>query len=137
MKKTLKKSRTIKNNEIDGDRYEYWFDSNPEHNGAIRAIDYKKKIIYGSDPDLPIWFVKFEYINKNQIKIDFSTKKTHIYNKILYATFTNNNELLKFTINKNDKLPRFSTFKGGWQKIGCNPSILTNYLKKIIKNLNY
>ena len=111
-------------------KLEYWFDSNPEHDGAIRVIDYNQQIIYGSDPDLPIWIVKFEYVDKKQIRIDFSTKKTHIYNKILYATFTNNNQLLRFTINKHDKLPRFSTFKGGWQKIGCNPSILINYLNK-------
>ena len=30
-------------------KYEYWYD--PNHTGALRVIDHKNKIIYGSDPN--------------------------------------------------------------------------------------
>lgn len=128
LKKKKEVNKTTKRSKIDD--YEYWYDYNPEHNGALRAIDYKNKIIYGSDPDLPIWKVKFEFINENQIKIDFSTKKTHIHDIILYATFTNNNGMLRFTKKEKDKLPDDNFIVPGWCKIGCNPNILLKYLNK-------
>jgi len=121
-------------------RFEYWYDPNPEHCGAIRIIDYKDHKIYGSDPDLPYWVVTFEFIDKNDIKIDFKLKKTHKIQQILYAKFLNQNQNLNFRINQKDDPVKNKI--NSWQKIGQNPEILINLLinnlkkvksKKIIK----
>jgi len=121
-------------------RFEYWYDPNPEHCGAIRIIDYQDKKIYGSDPDLPYWVVTFEFIDKDDIKIDFHLKKTHKIQKILYAKFLNQTQNLNFRINQKDDPVKNKI--NSWQKIGQNPEILINLLinnlkkvksKKIIK----
>jgi hypothetical protein len=107
-------------------RFEYWYDPNPEHLGAIRIIDYKDNKIYGSDPDLPYWIAPFEIINKNYIKIDFHLKKTHKINKILYAKFVNKRRNLNFIINQKDNPIKDKI--NSWEKIGQNPEILLNLL---------
>lgn len=112
-------------------RFEYWYDPNPEHCGAIRIIDYKDHKIYGSDPDLPYWFASFEFINKDDLKIDFHSKKTHKIQKILYAKFINQHQNLNFRINQKDDPVKDKI--NSWQKIGQNPEILINLL---INNLN-
>lgn len=103
----------------------FWFDPNPEHFGAIRMIDRKEKVIIGSDPDLPIWKVSFEKIDRQLYKIDFHTKKTHHTNKILYAKMTNRGNDLNFMINKDDK-----EYINTWKKIGQDPSVLIHYLNE-------
>jgi len=122
-------------------RFEYWYDPNPEHLGAIRIIDYQDNKIYGSDPDLPYWIASFEIISKDYIKIDFHLKKTHKINKILYAKFVNQRRNLNFIINQKDNPIKDKI--NSWEKIGQNPEILLNLLinnlkkvklKKIIKN---
>jgi len=112
-------------------RFEYWYDPNPEHLGAIRIIDYQDNKIYGSDPDLPYWIATFEIINEYYIKIDFHLKKTHKIQKILYAKFVNERRNLNFIINKKDNPIKDKI--NSWEKIGQNPEILLNLL---IKNIN-
>ena len=114
-------------------RFEYWYDPNPEHLGAIRIIDYEDNKIYGSDPDLPYWVVSFEFIDKNNIKIDFHSKKTHKVEKILYAKFINQNRNLNFRINQKDD--RIKDKINSWKKIGQNPEILINLLLNNIKKV--
>lgn len=108
-------------------RFEYWYDPNPEHLGAIRIIDYKDHKIYGSDPDLPYWSVPFEIIDKDDLKIDFHLKKTHKIQKILYAKFLNQRQNLNFRVNQKDDPVKDKI--NSWQKIGQNPEILINNLK--------
>lgn len=114
-------------------RFEYWYDPNPEHLGAIRIIDYEDNKIYGSDPDLSYWVVPFEFIDKNNIKIDFHSKKTHKVQKILYAKFINQNRNLNFRINQKDDPIKDKI--NSWEKIGQNPEILINLLLNNIKKL--
>ena len=110
-------------------RFEYWYDPNPEHLGAIRIIDYQEHKIYGSDPDLPYWEVSFDFINSNDIKINFHTKKTHKVQKILYAKFINNRQNLNFRLHQKDDSIKDKI--NSWEKIGQNPEILINNLKLI------
>ena len=114
-------------------RFEYWYDPNPEHCGAIRIIDYKDHKIYGSYPDLPYWDVPFEIIDQNNIKIDFHLKKTHKIQKILYATFLNQRQNLNFRINQKDDPVKDKI--NSWQKIGQNPEILINLLVNNLKSI--
>jgi hypothetical protein len=114
-------------------RFEYWYDPNPEHCGAIRIIDYKDHKIYGSDPDLPYWVVTFEFIDIDDIKIDFHLKKTHKIQKILYATFLNQRQNLNFRINQKDDPVKNKI--NSWQKIGQNPEILINLLVNNLKSI--
>lgn len=107
-------------------RFEYWYDPNPEHLGAIRIIDYQDDKIYGSDPDLPYWIASFEIISKDYIKIDFHLKKTHKIQKILYAKFVNKRRNLNFIINQKDNPIKDKI--NSWEKIGQNPEILLNLL---------
>ena len=107
-------------------RFEYWYDPNPEHTGAIRIIDYQDNKIYGSDPDLPYWVAFFEIINEDYIKIDFHLKKTHKIRKILYAKFINERRNLNFIINQKDNPIKDKI--NSWEKIGQNPEILLNLL---------
>jgi hypothetical protein len=112
-------------------RFEYWYDPNPEHLGAIRIIDYKEHKIYGSDPDLPYWTVSFDIVNKDDIKINFHSKKTHKIKKILYAKFVNNRQNLNFRLLQKDDPVKDKI--NSWEKIGQNPEIL---IKKLINNLS-
>lgn len=109
-------------------RFEYWYDPNPEHLGAIRIIDYQEYKIYGSDPDLPYWEVSFDFINSDDIKINFHTK-THKVQKILYAKFINNRQNLNFRLHQKDDSIKDKI--NSWEKIGQNPEILINNLKLI------
>lgn len=66
---------------------EYWFD--PRHTGALRIIDYNKRIIYGSDPNEPMWSVTFEKVTDDAIKVDFTNKKTHHGKTVMIAKYSN------------------------------------------------
>lgn len=114
-------------------RFEYWYDPNPEHCGAIRIIDYKDHKIYGSNPDLPYQAVTFEIIDQDDIKIDFHLKKTHKIQKILYAKFLNQRQNLNFRINQKDDPVKDKI--NSWQKIGQNPEILLNLLVNNLKSI--
>ena len=66
---------------------EFWFD--PRHTGALRIIDYKKGLIYGSDPNEPHWVVSFEKITDDSIKVNFENKKTHHGKQVMIAKYSN------------------------------------------------
>ena len=112
-------------------RFEYWYDPNPEHLGAIRIIDYQNHKIYGSDPDLPYWVVSYEEIGKNDFKIDFHSKKTHKVQKILFAKLVNDGQNLNFRVHQNDDPIKNKI--NSWEKIGQNPEILFNLMPLQIK----
>ena len=109
-------------------RFEYWYDPNPEHLGAIRIIDYFNKKIYGSDPDLPFWKVSFEFVSDYDLRIDFNSKKTHKVQKILFAKFVNNGQNLNFRVNQQDDPIKDKI--NSWQKIGQNPEILLKLMPR-------
>jgi hypothetical protein len=92
-------------------KYEYWYD--PNHTGALRIIDHKNKIIYGSDPNEKKWIAYFEQISNDQLRVDFTPKKTHKRpDKIIYATYLNRKQHLVWSVNKDD-----NEFENVWQRI--------------------
>lgn len=113
-------------------RFEYWYDPNPEHLGAIRIIDYRDHKIYGSDPDLLYWVVSYEVIGKNDFKIDFHSKKTHKIQKILFAKLVNDGQNLNFRVHQNDDPVKNKI--NSWEKIGQNPEILLHLISSKGKN---
>lgn len=112
-------------------RFEYWYDPNPEHLGAIRIIDYQDHKIYGSDPDLPYWVVSYQLIGKDDFKIDFHSKKNHKVQKILFAKLVNNGQNLNFRVHQNDDPIKNKI--NSWEIIGQNPEILFNLMPLQIK----
>ena len=92
-------------------KYEYWYD--PNHTGALRVIDHKNKIIYGSDPNEKKWIAHFEKVNNDQLKVDFTLKKTHKRpDKIIYATYVNRKQHLVWSVKKDT-----TEFENIWQRI--------------------
>ena len=92
-------------------KYEYWYD--PNHTGALRVIDHKNKIIYGSDPNEKKWIAHFEKVNNDQLKVDFTSKKTHKRaDKIIYATYVNRKQYLVWSVKQNS-----NEFENVWQRI--------------------
>ena len=92
-------------------KYEYWYD--PNHTGALRVIDHKNKIIYGSDPNEKKWIAHFEKVNNDQLKVDFTSKKTHKRpDKIIYATYVNRKQHLVWSVKKDS-----NEFENVWQRI--------------------
>jgi len=92
-------------------KYEYWYD--PNHTGALRVIDHKNKIIYGSDPNEKKWIAHFEKISSDQLKVDFTPKKTHKReDKIIYATYVNRKQHLVWSVKKDT-----TKFENVWQRI--------------------
>ena len=140
---SLKKDSKNKNKKsilFNKPRFEYWYDPNPEHLGAIRIIDYQDHKIYGSDPDLPYWVVSYQLIGEDDFKIDFHSKKTHKVQKILFAKLVNDGQNLNFRVHQKDDPIKNKI--NSWQKIGQNPEILLELIpvknilnkKKSIKN---
>ena len=71
---------------------EYWYD--PNHTGALRIIDVKRKLIFGSDPNEPYWDVSYEKIQKGKILVNFENKNTHHGKKLLIANYEDRNMTL-------------------------------------------
>jgi hypothetical protein len=74
--------------------YEYWYD--PKHTGALRIIDKKKNIIFGSDPGEKKWRAYIEEISDTEMIVDFGPKKTHRNYKIFVAKYTNRRQQLEW-----------------------------------------
>lgn len=98
---------------------EYWFDTH--HTGCLRIIDHKKNVIYGSDPAEKYWQVKIIKNNGKQLTIDYYSKKTHIVNKIMTATYVNR---------RNDLVWSDGNV---WKRIRMDPHVLLNHVDKIDK----
>ena len=71
---------------------EFWYD--PQHTGALRIIDKKNNIIYGSDPNESYWEVTFNVLNNDTLIVDFRNKKTHRGKKIFRTTYEDRNMTL-------------------------------------------
>ena len=94
---------------------EYWYD--PQHSGALRVIDLKKKTIYGSDPKLSKWKVSFEHRDSHALIVDFSSKTKHYSRKTILATYKNmRNELHWDDGNV-------------WKRIRVDPTIILDSIK--------
>ena len=132
LKKVSKNNKNKKSLLFNTPRFEYWYDPNPEHLGAIRIIDYQDHKIYGSDPDLPYWVVSYKLIDKDDFKIDFHSKKTHKVQKILFAKLVNDGQNLNFRVHQKDDPIKNKI--NSWQKIGQNPEILLKLIS--VKNIS-
>ena len=103
------------------ERYEYWYD--PKHTGALRIIDLKNKIIYGSDPNEKKWIVNFEFINNDKLKVNFKNKKTHRFSKILYATYSNRKNSLLWS---NDEYSK--NYGNEWKRLRVDPRFVLSMI---------
>ena len=55
---------------------EYWFD--PRHTGALRVIDARAGVLYGSDPAEPRWTAHVRRVDGGRaLDVDFAPKRTH------------------------------------------------------------
>lgn len=83
-------------------QFEFWYD--PKHTGAIRAIDKTNNIIYGSDPAEEKWIAYTSKEANNEMRVDFTPKKTHVHNKIFIAKYTNRRQNLQWYVKDKEEL---------------------------------
>lgn len=73
---------------------EFWYDRH--HTGALRIIDYRTRMIYGSDPKEQVWQCPFDVQSPHAINVDFRTKKTHHGKKDMTAVYTERRNRLEW-----------------------------------------
>ena len=93
---------------------EYWYD--PRHTGALRVIDTKKQIIYGSDPNEPYWVVTYKKLNSHSLEVHFDDKRTHHGKNVLVTNYEDRNMTLHWEDGNK------------WKRIKMDPNILLNKL---------
>ena len=80
----------------------------------------KKKQIYGSDPNEPLWGVSFDMLKQKQkccLIVDFQNKDTHHGKNILKTTYEDRNMTLHWEDGNK------------WKRMKQDPRILLNALK--------